>query len=178
MSLDSLHNEEASFEHNFEANQRSEIQENFNDNDIIDGQINLTSSQGQNVMLPMADTTWNSQNSQSLLQPTASQLNQMNTISKSELESELTTLKAQLENVTQDNMKLRAKIKKRNHRIKVLDSRLAADYANIQDLLRDVDGFATLKRASIYLLSSVARGSNEDINNNFVAFASYFRRIN
>ena len=95
-----------------------------------------------------------------------------------ELESELSTLKAQLENVTRENVKLRAKIQKRNRRIKVLDSRLAADMAVIQDLENDVDGFATLKRASIYLLSSVARGSNEDINNNFVAFASYFRRIN
>ena len=40
------------------------------------------SSQMSTQMLPTADTTWNSQNSQSLLQPTASQLNQMNTNSR------------------------------------------------------------------------------------------------
>ena len=136
------------------------------------------SSQMSTQMPPTADTTWNSQNSQSLLQPTASQLNQMNTNSTIELENEVSNLKAQLEIFTRDNLKLRAKMKMKRRRIKVLDSRLAADMAVIQDLERDVDGFATLKRASIYLLSAVARGSNEDINNNFVAFASYFRRIN
>ena len=48
----------------------------------------------------------------------------------------------------------------------------------IEELQHNVDGFQTLKRASLYLLGAVARGSNEDINKNFVAFASYFRRIN
>ena len=44
LSLDSLHNEEASSEHNFEVNQRSEMQENFNDNDPQESEVEILQS--------------------------------------------------------------------------------------------------------------------------------------
>ena len=98
------------------------------------------------------------------------------------------TLHAQLENLTQENELLKSDVSENENFLMAQSENLTQENENlrskrlryrrrIRDLLNDLDGYQTLIRASEYFLDSFYYGDDEDLENNFRAFESLFRRL-